>query len=60
MKLCVDCTYFEDSKTLCTHPKILEPNLVRGGPGNSNPYVERLPSGRCGPDAKLFEPKTAQ
>ncbi len=62
-KLCKDCKYHSrygryGIYSACTHPELQEPvNPVNGNPTTTFCDFERLIStGKCGPDAKYFEP----
>jgi hypothetical protein len=67
-KLCKDCRWIVPSRhdtgwAKCGHPSVTipaKPNLVTGGmeaPDQPICFAMRMKLERCGPDAKLFEPR---
>lgn len=62
-KLCVDCAYgfYDYPEHQCVAPVVIETSLVDGMPRATLDgrlcRVARGDGERCGPDAKLFEPK---
>jgi hypothetical protein len=56
MKLCKDCKHYDLPTDKCQHPKTADIHPVHGGPEYMFAYSSRR-LGKCGMDAKHFEPK---
>jgi hypothetical protein len=58
-KFCVSCRHFGQGQwRRCEHPQARgAPELVYGFRSYGKPEMMRDKNGKCGPDAKLFEPR---
>lgn len=61
MELCKNCKHYDKYDTTCLIPTG-ETSLVTGRPLTSKgmAYLRRGPTGICGPEAKLYDPKLTQ
>ena len=57
-RFCVHCRHFvkqhRDAKPTCLMPQFSALDLVLGRRVGTDPYTERQPGGRCGPEGVAF------